>query len=138
MVRTIDMQHMRYLNLFGKITKVNTRFCFNYNNAIMFGVPRRFVLKSIGQNAENLKKINHILGKRIKVVAIPNGVEDAKYFIKHIVSPVEFKDLEVKEHEIILTAGSQSKAALIGRNKRRLHEMQKIVHDFFGKDFRVV
>ncbi len=138
MVRTIDMQHMRYLNLFGKITKVNTRFCFNYNNAIMFGVPRRFVLKSIGQNAENLKKINHILGKRIKVVAIPNGVEDAKYFIKNIVSPVEFKNLEVKEHEMILTAGSQSKAALIGRNKRRLHEMQKIVHDFFGKDFRVI
>lgn len=138
MVRTIDMQHMRYLNLFGKITKVNTRFCFNYNNAIMFGVPRRFVFKSIGQNAENLKKINHIIGKRIKVVALPHGVEDAKYFIKNIVSPVEFKDLEVKEYEIILTAGSQSKAALIGRNKRRLHEMQKIVHDFFGKDFRVV
>ena len=138
MVRTIDMQHMRYLNLFGKITKVNTRFCFKYNNAIMFGVPRRFVLQSIGQNAENLKKINHVIGKRIKVVALPHGVEDAKPFIKNIISPVEFKDLEVKEHEMILTAGNQNKAALIGRNKRRLHEMQKIIQDFFGKDFRVV
>lgn len=104
----------------------------------MFGVPRKFVLKSIGQNAENLKKINHILGKRIKVIALPHGTEDAKYFIKNIISPVEFKDLEVKEHEMILTAGSQNKAALIGRNKRRLHEMQGIIRDFFGKEFRVV
>lgn len=132
------MQEIRYLNLFGKITKVNTRFCFKYNNNLMFGVPQRLVLKSIGQNGENIKKINEILGKRIKVIALPRGTQDVKIFIRRIVNPVEFKDVEIKDDEVVLTAGNRNKAALIGRNKRRLHEMQKIIHDFFGKEFRIV
>lgn len=138
MIKTIDMQDMRYLNLFEKITRVRTRFCFIYNNTLIFGVPRRFVLKSIGQRGENIRKINEIVGKRVKIVSLPNGIQDAKYFIQSIVNPITFKDLEVKDKEIIVTAGSQSKAALIGRNKRRLHEMQKIIMDFFGKEFRII
>lgn len=138
MIKTIDMQDMRYLNLFEKITRVRTRFCFKYNETIMFGVPKRLVLKSVGPDARNIKEINRIIGKRIRVVSLPLGIQDAKYFIQSIVSPVIFKNLEVKDNEIIVTAGSQSKAALIGRNKRRLHEMQRIVRDYFGKEFRIV
>ena len=138
MAQIIDMQHMRYLNLFEKITRVRTRFCFGYNNTIMFAVPKRFVLKSLGQDARNIRKMNEILGKKVKVVPLPHGVKDAKIFIQRIITPFDFKNLEVKDNEIIVNAGLQSKAALIGRNKRRLHEMQKIVHDFFGKEFRIV
>ena len=132
------MQHMRYLNLFGKITRVNTRFCFKYNEAIVFCVPRNLVSRALGENAKNAKQMSQILGKRIKVVAAPTGIQDAKSFIQAVVSPVSFKGLEVTPIEIILTAGNQSKAALIGRNKRRFLEMRKIVSDFFKKEFRIV
>ena len=132
------MQHMRYLNLFGRITRISTRYCFNYNEAIVFCVPKKLISKAIGENAENAKQMRHILGKKIKVVATPVGIQDAKAFILAVVSPVTFKDLEITPTEIILTAGNQSKAALIGRNKRRLLEMQKIVKDFFKKEFRIV
>ncbi len=138
MTRTIDMQDMRYLNLFEKITRVRTRFCFNYNNMIVFGVPGPLVLRSLGPDAKNIKKIHHILGKRVKVVPLPQGSKDLKIFIEKIVTPVEFKDVEIKDNQVILTAGSRNKAALIGRNKRRLLEMQKIIHDFFGKEFKIV
>ena len=138
MVNTIDMQHMRYLNLFGKITRVNTRFCFKYNEALVFCVPKGLISKAIGENAKNAKQISRILNKRIKIIAIPKDVKDAKSFLSSIVSPVSFKELEVTPDEIILTAGSQNKAALIGRNKRRFLEMQKIIKDFFGRDFRIV
>jgi|TARA_Y100000310_G_scaffold255530_1_gene262997 NusA-like KH domain protein len=138
MAKTISMQDMRYLNLFGKITQISTRFCFFYNNSIIFCVPRSLISKAIGENARNIKKISEILGKRVKVIPTPNGIHDIKKFIENIVSPVTFKDLEVVENEIILTAGSQSKAALIGRNKRRLFELQKILHDYFGKEFKIV
>lgn len=138
MVNTIDMQKMRYLNLFEKITRVNTRFCFKYNEALVFCVPRRLVSKAIGENAKNAKQMHHIIGKRIKVISMPEGIKDVKSFISAIVSPVTFKEVEVTPDEIILTAGSQSKAALIGRNKRRLNEMQGIIQDFFKKEFRIV
>ena len=135
---TIDMQDLRYLNLFGRTTKISTRHVLKYNDIIIFCVPKTMISKAIGKNGENLKKMSGILGRRIKVIPIPKGVQHAKEFIKAIVHPVEFNDLEVKEGEIVLTAGSRNKAALLGRNKRRLIEMQKIVKDFFGKEFRIV
>lgn len=138
MVSTINMQDMRHLNLFGKITRVSTRYCFKYNEALVFCVPKKLMSKAIGENAKNARQMSHILGKRIKIIAVPRDIKDAKAFISAVVSPVTFKNLEVTPDEIILTAGNQSKAALIGRNKRRFLEMQKIVRDFFKKEFRIV
>ncbi len=135
---TIDMQDIRYLNLFGQMTRVRTRFCFKYNEFIVFCVPKQLVSKAIGEGGRNIKKMSEIVRKKIKVIPLPRGIEHAKPFIETIVSPVTFKELEVKDHEMILTAGSQSKAALIGRHKRRLLEMQKIIKDFFGKEFKIV
>jgi NusA-like KH domain protein len=135
---TISMQDMRHINLFRKITGISTRYVLDYNQTLIFCVPKSLLSKAIGENARNLKKINEILRRRIKVIPTPKGIHHAKEFIEAIVSPVQFKDVEVKDNEIVLTAGRQSKAALIGRGKRRLHEMQKIIKNFFGKEFRII
>ena len=68
---------------------------------------------------------------------MPESIRDAKKFIGTVISPTEFKDLEFNNNEIIINAGSQNKAALIGREKRRLYELQKIARDFFGKDLKI-
>jgi len=136
MVNTIDMKDIRYLNLFESIMKVRTRFCFRYNDAVIFSVPRELVSKSIGENGRNVRQMSEILGKRIRVIAAPRGLQDAGSFIKVLVSPLTIKGFEIKDSEIIVSGGN-NKAALIGRNKRRFLEMQKIIRDFFGKDFRI-
>ena len=138
MESTINMQDMRYLNLFQRITKVRTRHCFSYNETIIFAVQRKFLSKALGKDAENIKKIGNILGKRVRIVALPRDIRDAEDFLKNIISPMQFKELEVTEDEIIITAGKQNKASLIGRDKKRLHDIQKIAKSFFGKDVRVV
>ena len=137
MVNTIDMQNMRYLNLFEKVTGIRTRFCFEYNNFLMFCVPRPMISRAIGEKGRNIKKLNDILGKRIKIVPAPRDSGDAELLIKSIVNPVTIKNVEVAENEIIVNAG-RNKAALIGRNKRRMIEMEKVTKGFFGKEFRVV
>jgi len=137
MVKTISMQDMRYLNLFSKVSHITTSICFKYNEAIVFCVPKPLVSRAIGEGAKNIKRLSEILRKKIKVVIQPSSIEDAKRFFGDVVSPVEFKDLEVKDNVIIITAGSQSKAALIGRNKRRLLELQKIAKDYFGKELSI-
>lgn len=132
------MQDLRHLNLFNQITKINTRYCLKYNGIIIFCVPKNMVLRAVGENAKNLRRISEILGKRIRVIPIPRGIEDAKKFIENIVSPTTFKDIEITDREIILNAGgTQNKAALIGRDKKRLIEMQKIISNYFGKEFRI-
>ena len=131
------MQNMRYLNLFEKITGIRTRFCFEYNNFLMFCVPRPMISKAIGEKGRNIKKLKDILGRRIKIVPAPRDSGDAELLIKSIVDPVTIKNVEVAENEIIVNAG-RNKAALIGRNKRRMIEMEKVTKGFFGKEFRVV
>ena len=143
MVNTINMQDMRHLNLFGKITRISTRFCFWYNDTLIFCVPKGLISKAIGEGGRNVKQINQIIRKKIKIIPSPSGIGNVKSFFEHVVSPTTFKELEVKDNtlkgtsEIIITAGSQSKAALIGRNKRRLLELQQIAKDFFGKELRI-
>jgi transcription antitermination factor NusA-like protein len=139
MNNTINMQDMRHLNLFNQITKIRTRFCTDYNNAIIFCVPGEFIRRAVGEKGRNIKKISGILGKRVRVIQSPRGIRDAKGFISVIIKPIKFKDLQITDNEIILTAGNkQTKATLIGRDKRRFFEMQKIVKDFFDRDFKIV
>jgi len=136
MVKTIDMQEMRYLNLFESLTGVRTSFCFKYNENIVFCVPKPLVSRAVGDGGRNIRKLSEILGKKIRVIAAPRGVYDSEIFIKTLISPLTIKDFQLKDNEII-AGGGKNKAALIGRNKRRLLEMQKIVKDFFERDFRI-
>lgn len=135
---TIDMQTMRYINLLDRSSGVKTTKCFLYNNSIIFAVPKELLARAIGQQAYNIRSIQEQIGKKIRIIEEANGLSDMKRFIEDVVSPVSFKGVEVKDRAIILTAGSQSKAALIGRNRRRLDELQQIVKDTYNLDLRIV
>lgn len=134
----IDMQMMRYINILDKTSRVKTRKCFLYNNTIIFAVPKFMISQAIGPDAANVRKIQEVIGKKIRVIEEAGDIAQAEKFITDIVYPIKFKSLELKEGILVLNAGSQSKAALIGRNKRRLEELGKIVNDTFGIDLRIV
>lgn len=129
MAGTIDMQHMRYINLFSKVSRVSTTKCFTYNNQIIFAVPFEMVSKAIGKGASNVKELNSILRKKIKVVAMPNkeNKEEISKFVEEVVEPIEFNKIDVGENSIVITAGRQNKAALIGRNRTREKELFEIL-----------
>ena len=135
---TINMQTMRYINLLSKITRIHTRNCFVYNGVVVFAVPAKLLSKAIGPAGKNVKALQENLGKRVKIIADVGGVENAEKFVKAVVYPVEFVSLELKDRTLVLTAGSRNKAALIGRHKRRLIELNKILEDTFGKELKIV
>ena len=135
----INMQTMRYINLLDRASRVRTKKCFVYNNVIFFAVPRELVSQAIGPNAVYVKKIEENLERKVKIIREPEGLSDISRFIGDIVSPIKFKSLEIKENSIIITAGSnQNKASLIGRNKRRLEELQQILQDMLKLDLKVI
>ena len=137
MIKTLEIHDLMNLNLFEKITRVRTSFLFQYNNVLYFCVPKSMLKKALGENAQNLKRISDKIRRRVRIVPLPRDIKDAEKFIKLVVSPLEFQELEIKDNEIILTGG-RNKAAFIGRDKKRLNEMQKITSGLFGKDFKVL
>jgi len=128
------MQLMRYINLFSKVCRTQTKNCFVYNNQIVYAVPSSKVSYAIGKDAVNVKKLRDILRKKIKVIAMPMEVnqESISKFVAEIVDPVEFNKLEMKEGFVTVSAGRQSKAALIGRNRVREKELSEILKNNFG------
>jgi NusA-like KH domain protein len=145
MTKTFDMQFIRYINLFGKVTRVNPKHCFTYNNTLVFVVSRELVQQAIGRDNSNLKKLSEILGKRIRVLAEPNGLEDIEQFFTVLVSPIKFEKLEVIDRpesgkELVINAGGrESKAMLIGRDRAREKEMKEILEQYFEiKSFKIM
>ena len=130
---------MRYINLLDKASHVKTRKCFIYNNMIYFAVPKKLVSKAIGPGANNVKKLQQKLGKKVRIIEEPKGIEDAEKFVASVVEPVQFRSIEIKDGEMIITAGNkQNKAMLLGRNKRRLIELKKVIEDIFGLELKIV
>lgn len=97
MIKTLDMQHMRYINLFRKISGVSPKHCFFYNYGLIFVVPEVQLNRAMGTNGKNLKQMGEVIGKKIKVVLAPNGVEDAEKFVSTIVYPIEIKGVEIQD-----------------------------------------
>jgi transcription antitermination factor NusA-like protein len=124
--------------LLDRITHVKTSKCFPYNNTIIFAVPNALVSRAIGPGAINAKKLQEQLGKKIKIISEAQNPNEIEHFIKEIIAPLNFKSLEIKDNIIIINAGSQSKAALIGRNRRREQELQSIIKDNFSMDIKII
>ena len=135
----INMQTIRYINLLDQESRVKTRKCFVYNNTIIFAVPENQISKAIGPNALNVKKVQEKLGKRIRIIKEAAGAGDASRFVEDIVEPIKFKSLEIKDNEMMISAGSmQNKASLLGRNKRRYEEIKQIVSDTFNLELKII
>lgn len=132
MIKVLDMQFIRYANLFNQITRIRTNHCFEYNNTIVFVVPKPLIVKAIGPNNINLEKLSSIIGKKIKVISVPKGKEDLENFVSILVRPIRIKGIEIKEDEALISTNPQSKAALIGKGKARLAEMENVLGQYFG------
>jgi transcription antitermination factor NusA-like protein len=70
MNKVLDMQFIRYANLFENVTRIKTNHCFEYNHTVIFVVPRKLVMRAIGPNNENLRKLGEIIGKKVNRVCL--------------------------------------------------------------------
>lgn len=139
MTKTLCLQFIQYMNFFDRCVEVRSTHCFSYNGTIIFVVNPKFVSRAIGENGANLKKLSLRLRKRVKIIGLPRGAEDIERFVASIVYPVKFKKISLEGKEAIINAPPQSRAALIGRNKCHLKELQNILEEYFGvRKLRVI
>ena len=135
----IDMKTMRYINLLDKISHVKTSKCFIHNNSIFFVVNKNEVSKAIGAGAVNVRKIQEKTGRKIKIIEEIYSIKDIKNFIEDIISPVKVKSVDLRDNLVAITAGSnQNKAAIIGRDRRREEELNKVIHDYFNMNIKII
>jgi len=127
----LDIRSIQYLNLFEKITRVKAKCCFDYDTTIIFLVPKSSLKKALGDKAKNIAKLEQNMHRKVRIIPQP-GQNEIESFIKAIIFPNEPKKIVVEKDKIYIFSLPRTKAAIIGRNKKKLKNLSEILHRFFG------
>lgn len=131
-----DVNIMKYMSLFETLTQSKLKDCI-VNDKVIFIVEANQIGKAIGKKGINVKKIENILNKKIKIAEFNSNLVQ---FIKNFIYPLKVKDIK-EENKVVTIIGSDTKTRglLIGRDAKNLNNLKSIVKRYFEvEDIKVV
>jgi len=125
---------MQYISLFESLTAAKVKDCI-VNEQILFIVNENDMGKAIGKQGSNVKRIENMMKKRIRLVEFNN---DIVQFVQNLIYPINAK--EIKEEAGIVNIycnDIKSKGMLIGRDRHNIKFTNSVVKRFFNNEVRV-
>ena len=123
-----DINLIKFISLFETLTRAKVKDCI-YSEQLIFVVKPREIAKAIGKKASNIKKIENILKRKIKIVEFN---DDVVIFVKNLIAPLKAEKITKEDNVITISdVNNQTKAKLIGRESKNLKEYKKIVSRYF-------
>ena len=119
---------MKYISLFESVTGAKVRDCI-VNEDVIFVVHENEMGRAIGKQGSNIKKIEGILKKKIRLVESSN---DVSQFVQNLIYPIRAK--EIKEEDGLVTIygnDTKTRGMLIGRDKHKINSINDIVKRYF-------
>jgi len=80
----IDNETFRYLSAFSTLTGVSALDCFEFNGEIVYVVEPGKISVAVGKGGSNIKKVESLLKKRVRLVEYSN---DPISFVRNILFP---------------------------------------------------
>ena len=119
--------------LFEKISRVRPKDAFEDDNGMLyFIVHQGNIVKAVGKNGFNAKKISEALKKKIKIVEFNDQRET---FIKRMLFPLKVSEIESDNNVVKVKAiDNETRGKIIGRNGSNLRNYEKIIKRFFPID----
>lgn len=134
----LDIDEMKFISIFETVTKIDAKDCFKEEGRITFVVKENEIGMAIGKGGNNIRKLERLLNKRIRVIEFN---PDVLRFVQNVIMPLKVR--EIKEGNGIITIippDSQTRGYLIGRAASNLRHTEEIVKRYFKdiKELRVV
>ena len=126
---------MKLIMLFESMTGAKVKDCI-VNEKLVFIIEENDMGKAIGKNGVNIKRMENMLKKKIKLVEFSN---DILQFVRNIAHPIELADVK-REDGIITIYGkdTSTKAMIIGRERQSVNHLSDIVKRYFNiKEIKV-
>jgi transcription termination/antitermination protein NusA len=124
-----DNTLMKFISLFETLTGTSVKDCID-TEVMTFIVAENHIAQAIGKNGSNVRRVEHILNRKIKIVEFnPNVLK----FIANYIYPI--KAIEIKEENgVVFIKGSDTKdkGLLIGRDAKNLKTLQSVVQRHFN------
>jgi transcription termination/antitermination protein NusA len=134
-----DASLIKTMSLFETATRTDLKDCFIDKNGLMlFVVDEALISKAIGRNGSNVRRVEQLLNRKIKIVGY---TPDVIQFVKNIIYPLRAKDVQEQDGLIIISGPDmRTKALLIGKNSQNLKNNLSIIQRYFDsiKDLKVV
>ena len=124
-----DLSLMKFISLFETITGAKLKDVVDEESRLLFVVEEGEIGKAIGKNGVNVKRLENVLNKMIKIVEFNN---DLLQFIRNLVYPLAAREIK-EENKIVTIAGQdvKTKGLLIGRNAQNLRAYENVVKRYF-------
>lgn len=130
-----DADLMKIIPLFESITGARLKDCIS-NERLLFIVEENEIGKAIGKKGVNIKRLENMLKKKIRVAGFSH---DVLQFIRNMLYPLQTASIDNTDGTITIRADTKTKALIIGRNKQNLNNLISIVKRHFNiKDIKVV
>jgi N utilization substance protein A len=123
-----DEETIRLITLFEGLTGVSVKDCVvSENNEVFMLIEEGKIGIAIGKNGKNIKKIESLVKKNIKLFEFS---PDINIFIKRII-PYANK-LNLKDDKLEVWVEKKYRPVVIGRDKKNLNILKKILERNFG------
>ncbi len=132
-----DVNSIKTISLFENITRTKARDLIEEENQLIFIVEPFMVGKAIGKAGANIKRLEQMTKKKVKVAEYN---PDVCKFVKSLIMPLRAEDI-VLEDKIITITGSdtKTKGLIIGRNAANLRKLEEYVKRHFDiEEIKVV
>lgn len=127
---TYNADMMKIMSLFENITHTQLKDTFVDDNSLLtFIVKEGQIKKAVGKKAENVKKLERLLNRKIKIVEFNPLIES---FINNLIFPLKIKNIDNFEDIITVEAEDiKTRGIIIGRNAKNLRNIENIAKTYF-------
>lgn len=133
-----DSQTLQIIGLFEKITRAKLKDIVMQDDKYIFIVEEGEYTKALGKDLKNLKKLNTMLGSKIKIVEFKKDVQN---FIKNLIYPLKPDSIEIMDDiAAIKSQDTKTKGLLIGSRAKNLRFYESVVQNYFKeiKEIKVI
>ncbi len=132
---TYNAELLKLMSLFEKVTRARLKDCFvDQNGLLTFIVKENEIGKAIGKKAVNVKKLQAMLKKNIRIVEYS---DDPKIFTRNFIMPLRPESIEEKDGFILVKGqDSRAKGLLIGKNSKNVKNLNSVLKKYH-KDYEV-
>ncbi len=123
-----DTEILRLMTFFENTTHVDVKDCLinKDNSCVYFIVSKGNVGNAIGKGGNNIKKMERLIKKYVKVFEFSNNLED---FVKNLIpqaNKIEIKNYD-KERLIEVKIDDNKKAMVIGRERKNINLFKELL-----------
>lgn len=135
--QTYDVELIKTINLFENVTKARVKDALYMKELLTFIVFEGDMFKALGKNLENLKRMESMLKRKIKIVEFNS---DIIKFITNLLYPYKVDSITIEGKIVtIKDEDTKTKGLIIGAKAQNLRQYESIVKKYFDiEEIKVV